>query len=153
MGLTRKRRKRWPPSTTPIALKPDFAAAFANRGILPRNRMGPGRTGSWRLPQGPWALDDDLADGPRLDHEVLPQAGPGAAPPSATVPSTLERQNCGKPRVGNGLAAGNRKLDRKQRSYKFPTENPERARDEAPPPGPPRSEKISKRSWVRTQRQ
>ena len=107
---------------------------------------GPGRTGSWRLPQGPGAGRRPRRR-PRLDHEVLPQAGPRRRPPSATVPSTSSG-NCGSPRRNGCCGYRNWTGSSAPTSS---TENPERAGPGARRDRP--GQKISRRSWVRTQMQ
>ena len=96
-----------------IALKPDFAAAFANRGIL-HDRMGRAEQalGDYRKAL---ALDEALADGPGWITRFFrkqPQAPPTIRDRAAYLEKELK-----KPAAERLLQVP--EMDEKQRSYKF----------------------------------
>ena len=96
-----------------IALEPDFAAAFANRGIL-HDRAGRSEQalGDYRRAL---ELDDALADGPGwLTRFFRKQA---QAPPTIRDRAVYLEQQLRKPAGDRLLRVP--ELDEKQRSYKF----------------------------------
>ena len=96
-----------------IALKPDFATAFANRGIL-HDRMGRAEQalGDYRKAL---ELDDALADGPGWITRFFRKQA--QAPPTIRDRAVYLERQLRKPASERLLRVP--EVDREQRSYKF----------------------------------